>query len=150
MKGYIWFDMDGTIADFYNVEGWLNDLENFSVRPYEEAKMIYPFVDFIETLGELKLKGYKLGVVSWLAKNPDKVYAQRVTLAKEKWLKKYLISDLLDTVIIAPYGTNKSKLCEEYGKGILVDDEKPNLDSWQNGKTINANENILKILQKMA
>ena len=32
------FDMDGTIANLYGVEGWLDDLENFRTRPYEQAK----------------------------------------------------------------------------------------------------------------
>ena len=30
MKKEICFDMDGTIADLYGVEGWLEDLEHFS------------------------------------------------------------------------------------------------------------------------
>ena len=34
----ICFDMDGTIADLYGVDGWLDDLINKSARPYEVAK----------------------------------------------------------------------------------------------------------------
>ena len=32
------FDMDGTIADLYGVDGWLNDLINGDTRPYDIAK----------------------------------------------------------------------------------------------------------------
>ena len=34
----IWFDMDGTIADLYGVDGWLDNLINEDTRPYDIAK----------------------------------------------------------------------------------------------------------------
>lgn len=33
MEKMIWFDMDGTIADLYGVENWLEDLRNEVARP---------------------------------------------------------------------------------------------------------------------
>ena len=33
MTKAIYFDMDGTIADLYAVENWLDDLINFRPRP---------------------------------------------------------------------------------------------------------------------
>ena len=38
MRKQINFDMDGTLVDFYGVEGWLDDLMNRNTRPYREAK----------------------------------------------------------------------------------------------------------------
>ena len=35
------FDLDGTIVDFYGVDGWLDDLHNESTRPYDIAKPLY-------------------------------------------------------------------------------------------------------------
>ena len=35
------FDMDGTIADLYGVDGWLKDLRAENPRPYEVAKPLY-------------------------------------------------------------------------------------------------------------
>lgn len=147
---WVWFDMDGTLANFYGVDGWLDDLNNKRVRPYVKAKVIYPLVEFLEVLADLKSKGYKLGVVSWLSRSCDKIYAQQIDLAKRNWLRKYLIMDLLDEVIIVPYGTDKSAICERYGTGILVDDEEPNRVNWKNGDTIDANKNIIEILRKLA
>ena len=34
----IWFDMDGTIANLYGVDGWLSALNAFDPSPYEIAK----------------------------------------------------------------------------------------------------------------
>ena len=36
----IYFDMDGTIANLYAVENWLEDLQNKNTRPYEQAKVM--------------------------------------------------------------------------------------------------------------
>lgn len=35
---WLWFDMDGTITDLYNVEGWLDYLVHGSTMPYEIAR----------------------------------------------------------------------------------------------------------------
>ena len=53
MKKEICFDMDGTIADLYGVEGWLEDLEHFSPRPYEMARQSSLGLIFIFTLFSL-------------------------------------------------------------------------------------------------
>ena len=60
MKTTIWFDMDGTIADLYSVDGWLEDLLAFNTRPYEQAKIMYNQLSLLEVMAELKYKGYKL------------------------------------------------------------------------------------------
>ena len=46
----IWFDMDGTIADLYNVNGWLDDLENERTRPYDEAAVLLNFATLARLL----------------------------------------------------------------------------------------------------
>ena len=35
------FDMDGTIANLYGVENWLEDLRSFNPRPYIVAEPMY-------------------------------------------------------------------------------------------------------------
>ena len=42
-KGTIYFDMDGTLANFYGVENWLDYLENEDTTPYEIAKPLFNF-----------------------------------------------------------------------------------------------------------
>ena len=55
----IYFDMDGTIANLYGVNGWLDDLKARNVRPYATAKSLYNDVDLLNLFCELKEKGYK-------------------------------------------------------------------------------------------
>ena len=146
---WIWFDMDGTIADLYSVDGWLEDLLAFNTRPYEQAKIMYNQLSLLEVMAELKYKGYKLGIISWGSKARNEKYDEMVTRAKKEWLEKTLLNILLDKVIVTQYGVCKADTCRPYGYGILVDDEKPNRDAWDLGETINANENILKSLWEL-
>ena len=37
----IWWDMDGTIANLYGVEGWLPMLRAEDPTPYAEAKVMW-------------------------------------------------------------------------------------------------------------
>lgn len=144
---WIWLDMDGTIADLYGVDGWLDDLMASKVRPYEEANPLYDMADLLETLSDLKDHGYKIGIISWLCKKPSEEYDRQVIKAKKEWLKRQYLDILLDEIIITAYGIKKSDTCRKYGEGILVDDEEQNRKAWDLGKTIDATENILEQLR---
>lgn len=146
---WIWFDMDGTIADLYSVDGWLEDLIAFNTRPYAQAKLMYNLLALLETMAELKAKGYKLGIISWGSKANNVEYDKRVEKVKKEWLEKKMIDTLLDEIIVTPYGVCKADTCRKFGKGVLVDDEEPNRNAWNLGETINANENILIELRKI-
>ena len=139
----ICFDMDGTIADLYGVDGWLDDLINKSARPYEVAKPLVNLSALARRLNTLQRQGYKLTVISWLAKNSTDEFDELVTLAKMKWLKTHLPSVKWDYVSIVVYGTPKSL----FGNGILFDDEEPNRKEW-NGEAYDV-ENILEILKNL-
>lgn len=137
----IWFDMDGTFVDLYGVENWLEMLVAHNEKPYEIAKPLFRMNTFARELNKLKKMGYEIGVISWLSKNSNNEYDNRVKTAKENWLKTHLKSVEFNYVEIVPYGTPKN----EGRNGILFDDEKPNRDSW-NGTAYNA-ENIMEILK---
>ena len=146
---WIWFDMDGTIADLYGVEGWLDDLINLRTRPYEEAKLLYDNADLLYMLGALRQKGYHIGVISWGSKANNTDFDKEVEYVKKEWLYDKCISDFLDRIIVTAYGVRKADTCRKYGSGILVDDEEQNRNAWDLGRTINANENILEALKAL-
>lgn len=146
---WIWFDMDGTIADLYGVDGWLDDLIAHNTRPYAQAKDLYNVLDLLEILLELKECGYKLGVISWCSKDNNLNYNREVIKTKKEWLAERLLDTLLDEILITSYGVCKADTCKNYGNGILVDDEEQNRNAWYLGETINANLNIINELKKL-
>lgn len=149
-NNWIWFDMDGTIADLYSVKNWLEDLENRNTRPYIMAKVLYDTTDLLTVLFMLKELGYNIGVISWCAKNSTKEYDRAVVEAKKNWLIKNNFDLLIDKILVTPYGVKKSDTCRVYGKGILVDDEKQNRDAWDLGSTIDASKDIIAALWDLA
>ena len=141
MTKAIWFDMDGTIADLYGVDGWLDDLNNKDARPYREAKPLINLNSLARILNRLQRNGYTVNIVSWLAKNSTSEYDKVVTNAKIEWLNKHLNSVKFDTIAIVPYGTPKQTI----GNGILFDDEENNRKNWI-GKAYNV-DNIIETLK---
>ena len=140
----ICFDMDGTIANLYGVENWLESLINESARPYEEAKVMVNMNSLARLLNNLQKKGYEIGIISWLSKNSTESYDKKVTEAKKNWLKKHLASVRFDFVEIVKYGTDKN-IVNTSNEDILFDDEIGNREAW-NGTAYNVN-NIIEILK---
>lgn len=128
MKKEIWFDMDGTIANLYAVEGWLDYLINEDVFPYAKAATMLNFSLFARLLNKLQADGWKIGIISWTSKKGSEEYNLAVELAKRAWLTKHLASVEWDEIRIVRYGTNKYIEC---GGGILFDDEEGNREAWQ-------------------
>lgn len=123
----IWFDMDGTIADLYGVENWLDYLIAEDVKPYAEAKPLVNLSRLARYLNRLQKAGYNLGVISWLSKCGTDNYNAEVSAVKCEWLAKHLPSVKWDCVNITKYGVNKWETC---GEGILFDDETQNRTKW--------------------
>ena len=129
MKNTIYFDMDGTIANLYGCENWLDSLINGKTKPYREAKSMVDMRKLGKLLNALKANGYEIGIVSWLSKNGTDEYNARVTKAKTDWLARHLGAVEFDEIHIVKYGTPKHEIVNN-PLGILFDDEKPNRDNW--------------------
>ena len=139
----IWFDMDGTIADLYGVNGWLDDIENERADAYENARPLVNLQVLARLLNRLLRQGYEIGIVSWTARNSSEEYAKIVEEAKRQWLSEHLASVHFSHIDIIAYGTPK-----QIGRnGILFDDEEKNRTSW-NGIAYDV-DNILEILRGM-
>lgn len=137
------FDMDGTFVNLYGVENWFDYLMASDTTPYEIAKPLVNLSSLARVLNRLQRNGYRVCVISWLAKNSTKEYGEAVTLAKLGWLAKHLPSVKWDEINIVAYGTPKQTL----GCGILFDDEEPNRTAW-NGVAYDVN-NIIEILKNL-
>ena len=148
MKRTLVFDMDGTIADFYGVQGWLEDIRNGNPRPYIVAKPLYNMDILISILNLLKLQDWEIVVTSWLAKESTKEFDELTRVAKKEWLEKYNFP--FDEIHFVKYGTTKANCTRKKGGyQILVDDNEQVRNGWHLGSTINANENIIDELLKL-
>jgi hypothetical protein len=142
------FDMDGTIADLYGVEGWLPMLRAENALPYEIAAPFYDMVMLNEILNVLRNDGWRVVVTTWLAKDATKAYDKKVRAAKLNWLDRYNFP--YDEIHLVKYGTTKANCTRKHGGfQILVDDNAKVRQGWSLGETIDANENIIPALQRL-
>lgn len=147
MNKVINFDMDGTIANLYGVDGWLNDLIAGNERPYAVASPLVNMSALARVLNRLIRDGWTVNIISWLAKNSNAEYDEKVTNAKIQWLKKHLPSVKFNNVYIVAYGTPKYTLAS----GILFDDEVGNRTAWaENGGQAYDVQDILGVLKAVA
>lgn len=146
MNKYLVFDMDGTIADLYGVDGWLHDLTHGKTRAYEIAKPMYDMAELAELLHSLKALGWTIIVTTWLALGANKEYKERTREAKKAWLAKYNFP--YDEIHLVRYGTTKADCTRKHGGyQVLVDDNSRVRKGWTLGATIDANQNILEALR---
>ena len=146
MKITINFDMDGTIADLYGVDNWLEMLIAEDAFPYETAEPLLRLSALARRLNNLQKNGYNLAIISWLSKSGTDEYNAEVEAVKRKWLAKHLPSVKWDAIHIVPYGTPKQDFCGN-PLDILFDDEARNRDNWT-GIAYDV-ENIMEVLKEI-
>lgn len=160
IKKLLVFDMDGTIADLYGVDNWLDYLIKEDTFPYEKAYPLYNMEEMREVLCALKKQGYLIAVTTWLSKDSSDSFKKAVTKVKRAWLDSF--SFPYDFFHAVQYGTCKrysTSPRKQYRKGhfypieqILFDDSTEVQNDWQkwHGTAVDASkENILEILKKM-
>ena len=148
MNKVLVFDMDGTIADFYNVDGWLDCLMAEDTRPYREARPLYDMFALMEVLNELKNDGWRVAVTTWLAKDATREYDKAVRKAKLEWLERFGFP--YDELHMVKYGTTKADCTRKLGgHQILIDDNAKVRKGWTLGATFDANKNVYEFLKNL-
>lgn len=143
---FIWFDMDGTLADFYSVPNWLQALQNESVAPYRDAAPLFD-KKLVKTLSKLQKRGIKIGVISYLSKDGSAAYMAAIQKAKKRWLKKNIAAFKFDAIHIVTHGIPKESF-KKTPKDILFDDEEKNRKAW--GATAYSPDKIIEILTNIS
>lgn len=126
----IYFDMDGTLADFYSVPEWLSMLENHDPTPYRVAQPLLNMRQLARRLNQLQAQGHRLGVISWLSKNTTPEYDALVRRAKRRWLAAHLGSVDFDEIHLVKYGSPKHFVAADQN-GILFDDVEKIRSLWR-------------------
>ena len=129
MAKAIYFDMDGTLANLYGVENWLERLRAYDASPYAEAEVLLNMQALAHRLNRLQENGYTIGIISWLSKESTTDYDTAATAMKMAWLEKHLRSVKWDEIHIVAYGKKKSKLAQ-VKDGYLFDDNENVRREW--------------------
>lgn len=142
----IWFDMDGTIADLYNVPNWLESLRTEDASPYLNARVMLNFSALARVLNRVQKAGYEIGIISWTSKVSSEEYHEAVVAAKTTWLKKHLPSVQWDELVIVHYGVDKTSF-KSSDIDILFDDDIRNRKAW--GKNAFEPDYIMLVLREL-
>ncbi len=124
----IYFDMDGTIADLYGVNGWLEALRSENPLPYVKAKPLVDMRKLSHICSKLQTQGIKIGIITWLSKESSKDYKRQVRKAKKLWLQRHFPIQF-DSVHMVQYGYSKRKTAK-YKNSVLIDDDKGVRENW--------------------
>lgn len=148
----ICFDMDGTIADLYGVEGWLEMLRAENPTPYRQAKPLWDMVELAETLKMLQANGVEIRIITWLSMNSTENYKNETRQAKREWLDE--LGFPYDNFHGVQYGATKADSVRRYlaeNEGaILIDDNAKVREGWHLGETINPTEcDIIEMLKNL-
>lgn len=143
----LYFDMDGTIANLYDVPHWKTQLENENVAPYEIAAPLCNMDDLAQVVESFRALGIVVGVVSWGAMNGSKEYTRRVKRAKMEWCKRHGL--YFSEFHVVKYGTPKHSVTRIKHDAILIDDNSDVRNAWTIGGTIDANLGVVEELCRL-
>ena len=114
-KKTVYLDMDGTIADLYGTNEWLEKLINEDTEIFKECKPLTTQETLFEKYPTDK---YDIKILSMTPKNASDEYCLNVIQQKNEWLDKYFPQ--LQKRIYKKYGYNKN--LKNSKNAILIDD----------------------------
>lgn len=163
MAKTVWFDMDGTLYDLYNIPGWLELLQMEEPGIFRHGQPMYNPFFIRQAILALIAHGWQVGVITWAPKGvaEEEPFFIETKRAKQEWLRRHY-PELLENFYCLPYGESKSvcacdhwkerSLDPDMGVQILVDDNMLVRDEWVDGwethfKAIDANNDYVKTLE---
>lgn len=152
----IWFDMDGTIAELYKVEGWLVSLREGDWNVYAECEPRTHAERIRSAVEALVAHGWQVGVITWASKGIDwGKDLDAIRDVKFNWLCENFPEIADGRFACIPYGYSKAQFLEEmgdnYSLAYLVDDNREVRAEWRSHgerfKTINASRSFVRELE---
>lgn len=62
----IYFDMDGTVANLYGEDNWLDNLRNEREGSFINLRPLVDMMELSRVCHQLMKQGYRFGVITWL------------------------------------------------------------------------------------
>ena len=161
MKG-IFFDLDGTIAELYKVEGWLESLRSNDWSVYRKCAPRHNYQRINTAIEALIENGWQVGVITWASKGIGwGTDLDEIARVKFDWLCRFFPALADGRFACIPYGYSKADFLEEmgdaYNVAYLVDDNKEVRHDWRSHshnnrnyteyKTINASRSFVRELE---
>lgn len=134
----ICFDLDGTLANLYNVPNWLEKLRAYDASPYLVAKPMCDMEDLAFLLQVAQHRGIEVRIITWLSKDSTKEYDEIVRITKRAWLKAMGLP--FDHFHGVAYGATKADSIRRHidrssgETAILFDDNANVRKGWTMGK----------------
>ena len=114
-KTNVYLDMDGTIADLYGQENWLEMLIEEKDGAFIDCK---PMTTEKVLMNLFPKERYNIKILSMTPKNASKKYCEKVIEEKNAWLDRYFPN--ITERHYLPYGNNKN--LKNSKNAILIDD----------------------------
>lgn len=159
MAKTVWFDMDGTLYDLYNIPDWLERLLSEDAPVFYDGRPMYDPYRINKAIKALVAHGWDVGVVTWAPKDveEDSPFFTEVAYQKLCWIRQYY-PELAHNFHCIPYGDSKRNYIYETrvrtsligGTQVLVDDNRIVRDDWEvvsNWFTIDATHDYCKELE---
>ena len=138
----IYFDLDGTVYDLYNVENWEPKLRAENSAVFREGNFIGDYDRFKSICEKLVAIGVQFGVITWLSMQSSPEYEIECTKVKREWVKKFM--PFVSEFNAQSYGTPKQNAIQKRTKTMyLLDDNKEVCEMWKTDKmrkSINVNK----------
>ena len=147
----VW-DMDGTVADLYGVDGWLEMLRAENPLPYEIAEPIWDMERLINVIRALQDFGIEQRIVTWLSMNSSEEYKTETRRAKREWLEQFDFP--YDHFHGVQFGSTKAdsvrKFLADDETAILIDDSAKVRKGWHLGETVDPTKiNVIDFLETL-
>ena len=147
----VW-DMDGTVADLYGVDGWLEMLRAENPLPYEIAEPISDMERLVNVIRALQDFGIEQRIVTWLSMDSSEEYKTETRRAKREWLEQFDFP--YDHFHGVQYGATKAdsvrKFLADDETAILIDDSVKVRKGWHLGETVDPTEiNVIDFLETL-
>ena len=130
----IYFDLDGTVYDLYNIPNWLERIENNDPSIFGVDGRELFNSDFVNSLLDLYSDfGVQFGVITWLPMQASPSYEMECEKVKREWVQQHF--PFFDSFAAQSYGVPKQNAIVKFSDlDILIDDNVEICAMWENEK----------------